>query len=233
MMKVIGITQSDSKFHLYAPWMQGEDADVEIITLSYETGNLEDLKKCDGIVLTGGIDTHPKFYNNPRVDYPGGPKEFNEPRDIFELKVFEYACEHEVPVLAICRGMQLVNCALGGDLVQDLEEKGKADHKKQGEFDDGIHEIFVNKTSLFYKITNRDKGQVNSAHHQGLGRIADDLMISAVSPDDVPEAIEYGDKTNKPFLLCVQWHPERLKIEDTWVPFSKNIRTAFLSSIKK
>lgn len=232
-MKTIGITQSDSKFHLYAPWMQGDDKDIQLITLSYDTQNLDDLKKCDAIVLTGGIDTHPKFYNNNRIKYPGGPEEFNEPRDIFELKVFEYARDNEIPVLAICRGMQLVNCALGGDLVQDLQEAGKADHKKQGEFDDGIHEIFVNKNSLFYKITDRDKGEVNSAHHQGLGRIADELMISAVSKDDVAEATEYYDKTNKPFLLCVQWHPERLKIEDTVDAFSKNIRTAFLGSIKK
>ncbi len=231
-MKTIGITQSDSKFHLYAPWIKGEDENIEIITLSYDTQNLQDLEKCDAIVLTGGIDTHPKFYNNSRLTYPGGPAEFNEPRDVFELKVFEYAREHAVPVLAICRGMQLVNCALGGDLIQDLEEKGKADHKKQGEFDDGIHEILVDKNSLFYKISDLDKGKVNSAHHQGLGRIADDLMISAVSEDNVAEAIEYGDKTNKPFLLCVQWHPERLKIEETLVPFSKNIRESFLKSIK-
>lgn len=232
LMKTIGITQSDSKFHLYGPWMQGDDKDIEIITLSYDDDNFEDLKKCDGIMITGGIDTHPKFYNNNRLNYPLGPEEFNEKRDIFELKIFEYAQKNDVPVLAICRGMQLVNCALGGDLIQDLEEAGKTDHKKQTQYDDGKHKVFVNKTSLFYKIAGLDKGEVNSAHHQGLGKIADELMISAVSIDDVPEAMEYYDKTNKPFLLCVQWHPERFKIEETMVPFSKNIRTAFLASIK-
>jgi len=233
MEKTIGITQSDSKFHLYAPWIKGEDENIEIITLSYDTQNLEDLKSCDAIVLTGGIDTHPKFYKNERLQYPGGPNEFNVPRDEFELKVFNYAKEHDVPVLAICRGMQLVNCALGGDLIQDLEEKGKADHKKQGEFDDGVHEVVLNKNTLFFKISGRDKGKVNSAHHQGLGRIADELMISAVSEDDVAEAVEYSDKTNKPFLLCVQWHPERLKIAESLVSFSKNIRESFLSAINK
>lgn len=232
-MKTIGITQSDSKFHLYGPWMQAEDKDIEIITLSYDKQNLDDLKKCDGIMSTGGIDIHPKFYNKSRTNYPGSPKKFNEKRDIFELKVFEYARENNIPVLAICRGMQLVNCALGGDLVQDLEEAGNADHKKQNQFDDGAHDVFVNKTSLFYKISGLDKGKVNSAHHQGLGKIANELMISAVSTDDVAEAMEYYDKTNKPFLLCVQWHPERFKIEETMSSFSKNIRAAFLASIKK
>jgi putative glutamine amidotransferase len=73
---------------------------------------------------------------------------------------------------------------------------------------------------------------VNSAHHQGLGTIADDLMVSAVSKDDVAEATEYKIKEGKPFLLCVQWHPERLKVNKTMLSFSQNIREAFLSSIK-
>lgn len=232
-MKTIGITQSDSKFHLYDPWIQGDDKDINIITLSYTEQNLMDLEKCDGIVLSGGIDTHPKFYNNSRYQYPLGPDEFNEVRDIFELKVFEYACEHNIPVLAICRGMQLVNIALGGNLIQDLEEGGRENHRKQNEFDDGVHEVFIDKDSLLYQIANIERGLVNSAHHQGLGNIADDLMVSAVAKDDVPEATEYKNKANKPFLLCVQWHPERLKIESTLHSFSKNIREAFLSSIKK
>ncbi len=232
-MKTIGITQSDSKFHLYAPWMQGDDEDIEIITLSYDQQNLEDLKKCDAVMLTGGIDTHPKFYHNERLKYPGGPDQFNESRDEFELKVFEYTREHNIPVLAICRGMQLVNCALGGDLIQDLEEKGKGDHKKQSQFDDGVHDIYVNKNSLLYLVSKTEKGPVNSAHHQGLGKIADELMVSAVSEDDVAEATEYMDKTNKPFLLCVQWHPERLKIGASLTPFSKNIRESFLQAINQ
>lgn len=231
-MKTIGITQSDSKFHLYEPWIKGEDENIKVITLSYDSNNLDDLDKCDGVVMSGGIDTHPKFYNNERLQYPGGPNEFNVARDEFELKVFDYAKKNNVPVLAICRGMQLVNCALGGDLIQDLEEGGKRDHKKQGEFDDGIHEIHVDKNSFFYEVSKAEKGKVNSAHHQGLGKIAEELKVTAVSEDDVPEALEYKNPSNKSFLLCVQWHPERLKIEETLVPFSKNIREAFLKSIK-
>ncbi len=231
-MKIIGITQSDSKFHLYAPWIQGNDDGIKIITLSYTENNLEDLSKCDAIVLSGGIDTHPKFYNNSRYEYPLGPEIFNEARDIFEIKVFEYACSHHIPVLAICRGMQLVNIALGGTLIQDLEEAGRQNHRKANEFDDGVHEIFVDRESLLYQISETENGEVNSAHHQGLGTIADDLMVSAVSKDDVAEATEYKIKEGKPFLLCVQWHPERLKVNKTMLSFSQNIREAFLSSIK-
>ena len=84
-----------------------------------------------------------------------------------------------------------------------------------------------------YQIAKVDTGKINSAHHQALGKISDELMVSATSPDGVIEAAEYKDKTNKPFLLCVQWHPERFKAHHDVVPFSKNIREAFLESIKK
>jgi len=231
-MKTIGITQSDSKFHLYAPWVKGEDEDIEVITLSYDTQNLEDLTKCDALVLSGGVDSHPRFYHNSRLDYPGAPKEFNEVRDEFELKVFEYARKKNLPVLAICRGMQLVNCALGGDLIQDLEEKNYNDHKRKGELEDGVHLINVEPGSFFYNIAKQSKGDVNSAHHQGLGKIADELKVTAVSDDNVPEAVEYKSNTNKPWFLAVQWHPERLATEDTKA-FSENIRISFLESIKK
>jgi len=228
-MITIGITESDTNFHHYAPWVKGEDEDIQVVVLSYTAQNLEDLKKCDGIVLSGGIDSHPKFYHNTRIDYPMGGQ-FNEARDEFELKVFEYAREHQLPVLGICRGMQMINIALGGDLIQDLEEQGKNNHRRMNEVD-GVHDIFVNPGSLFYSVVKTEIGRVNSAHHQALGKIADDLLVSASSEDHMPEAIEYKDKTGKGFLLCVQWHPERLDIRRGNVEFSKNIREAFLQSV--
>jgi len=229
-MITIGITQSDSRFHHYEPWVKGND-DIQVITLSYQTKNLEDLEKCDGIILSGGVDSHPRFYNNTRLDYPLADK-FNEVRDEFELKVFEYARQNKVPVLAICRGMQLVNIALGGDLIQDLEEAGKKNHRRMNDVD-GEHEIFVDKLSMMYSITGLEKGIVNSAHHQALGKISDELKVTAVSEDDVAEAMEYKKPANHPFLLCVQWHPERLENNSTTTAFTKNIREAFLEAVKK
>jgi|SRR5688572_7013063 len=229
-MITIGITESDSRFHHYEPWLKGSD-DIHVITLSYKSQNLSDLEKCDGIVLTGGVDSHPRFYHNSRLDYPLADT-FNEVRDEFELKVFEYARLNALPVLGICRGMQLVNIALGGTLIQDLEEAGKKNHRRMNDVD-GEHEIFVDKSSMMYAITGMEKGNVNSAHHQALGEIAGELKVTAVSEDDVAEATEYKDPEKNPFLLCVQWHPERMGKNSATAAFTKNIRKAFLDAVKK
>jgi putative glutamine amidotransferase len=229
MHLTIGITNTEARYPNYPLWIKGND-DIEIIKLDAE--NFDDIKKCDGIVLSGGIDTHPKFYKNERLNYPLAPSTFNEQRDEFELKVFNYTQEKKIPVLAICRGMQLVNVALGGDLIQDLEENKKQDHRRHNDVD-GIHQITVAKGSLLYQITGTDTGTINSAHHQAFGKIANDLKVTAYSPDNVAEAAEWKNKEHKPFLLCVQWHPERLAQEQPDNPFTKNIREHFLKEILK
>ena len=126
-MKRVGITTSDTNFQNYPNWIAGEG--VEIVQLSYTEKNTQDFDSCDGFVLTGGIDVHPVFYQNARVDYPNTTV-FNESRDLFEMQVFQYARQLNKPVLAICRGMQLVNIALGGNLIQDLQENGFENHRK-------------------------------------------------------------------------------------------------------
>lgn len=229
MTLTIGITDTESRFSNYPIWIKGDDKDIAVIKLSPE--NSADLKKCDGIVLSGGLDTHPDYYNNKRIDYPLAPNEFNRIRDEFELDVFKYACEKNIPVLAICRGMQLVNIALGGDLIQDIEEHGKLDHRRHGDTD-GMHEIRVIKDSLLYEITGAESGSINSAHHQAVGKIANDLIVTACSPDGIAEGAEWKDENNKQFLLCVQWHPERLAQQQKDNPFTYSIRKHFLNAVK-
>ena len=227
-MKRIGITTSDTNFQNYPNWIAGEG--VEIIQLSYTEKNTQDFDSCDGFVLTGGIDVHPQFYQNTRVDYPNTTV-FNESRDHFEIQVFEFARQKNKPVLAICRGMQLVNIALGGNLIQDLQENGFTNHRK-GPDGDREHKIEVEPGTLLAQIAGVQQGFVNSAHHQGLDQIADELKVSAFSEDGVVEAIEYKD-ANKPFLLAVQWHPERMQIPASNLAFSQNIRGAFMEAMLK
>lgn len=229
MSFTIGITFTKSHYANYPLWIKGDDDSVEIIQL--QQANFDDLKMCDGIVLSGGIDSHPKFYTNERIDYPLSPKEFDVARDEFELSVFKFAQKNNIPVLAICRGMQLVNIALGADLIQDIEESGKADHRSHGDVD-GIHEIKVAKDSLLYEISGTESGIVNSAHHQAIGKIAKELLVTAFSHDGIAEAAELKNKEGKPFLLCVQWHPERLAHQQKENPFAENIRKGFLKAVK-
>jgi putative glutamine amidotransferase len=225
----IGITTSDTNFQNYPSWIDGEG--VEVILLSYQEENLVDILKCDGVLLTGGVDIHSSFYDNIRVNYPHST-DFNIKRDEFEMSVFQICKELKLPVLAICRGLQLVNIALGGDLIQDLQESGKSNHRKMNGVD-GVHSIKVEAKSLLFDISQTLVGQVNSAHHQGIGQLADELQASAFSEDGVVEAIEYKKWQSKPFLLGVQWHPERLKIQESTHCFSENLRQKFLEAAMK
>lgn len=228
MSITIGITDTESSYENYHSWIQESDTNSTIIKLSPATVHL--IGNCKGIILSGGVDTHPSFYNNKRLNYPLAPREFNMERDKFELSVFEYSQTNNIPVLAICRGMQLVNIALGGDMIQDIEETNRTDHRKINN-KDRIHAITVQKNSLLHSITQSEYGNVNSAHHQALGNIAEDLKVTAVSHDGVAECIEWKDATGKPFLLGVQWHPERFTDELSNSPFSKNIRDYFFKRL--
>lgn len=227
MSLVIGITDTEARYENYPLWIKGNDVSIEVIRLTPENKHV--LGVCDGIVLSGGVDTHPSFYNNQRVDYPLAPSEFNTARDNFELSVFEYTQKNNVPVLGVCRGMQLINIALGGDMIQDIEEAGKNNHRRM-ESGDTMHEITINKETQLFAITGVEKGVINSAHHQALGKIAEELIITGYSLDGIPESAERKESKQYAFLLCVQWHPERLAQEQLNNPFTKNIRTAFLQA---
>lgn len=229
MKLTIGITDTEARYSNYPLWIKGNNSDIEIIQLTQT--NFEDLIRCHGIVLSGGIDTHPKFYKNECINYQFAPGKYDVARDEFELNVFTFALEKNIPLLAVCRGMQLVNIALGGDLIQDIEESGKLDHRRHVE--DGVHEITLVKDSLFYEIIGAEKCIINSAHHQALNNIANDLKVSAFSPDGIAEATEWKNKENKPFLLCVQFHPERLAQQHEGSSIAHNIREQFLKAVNQ
>ncbi|HEX8315506.1 MAG TPA: aldehyde dehydrogenase family protein, partial [Flavisolibacter sp.] len=234
MKKRIGISFSRTNFHYYWEWFTNADLqdDLQLVELSFEKGNAEDIASCDAFVLTGGVDIHPSFYSG-KNGYPNQPAAFQIERDIFEKKIYVYAQQYRLPVLAICRGMQLVNVLEGGKLLQDLEEANKV-HKKEGD-DDKSHTIKVLPDSLLHEITGTHYAAINSAHHQALDptAIGKSLVVSAYSePDSVIEAIEFNDKAERPFLLCVQWHPERITNKEEH-PFSENIKQRFLAEIRK
>lgn len=230
----IGLTFTESRWENYPVWIKGNDPEIEIVELHWEKHALDEVwdlvEDCDAIVLTGGVDIHPQFYGSERVEFPNGDGKFNEERDEFEMHVFETALNFNLPVLAICRGLQLVNVALGGDLIQDLEESGKKNHRRMNNVDDE-HGISITEGSLLSNVVGGAAGTINGAHHQAAGRVSDELIATATSADGVVEALEWKDKTDEPWLLAVQWHPERMNDRET-NPTSKNIREAFLKAAK-
>lgn len=232
-MKKIGISFSRTNFHYYWEWWTKEDLqnDVQLVELSFEKNNTEDIAACDAFVLTGGVDIHPSFYNG-NVHYPNRPESFEINRDVFEKKIYDYSQQHKLPLLAICRGMQLVNVLEGGKLIQDMDADNST-HKKDKV--DKKHNIKTESQSLLKEITGEEFYEINSAHHQAIDptAIGANLAVSAVAENDsVIEAIEFKNKVGKAFMLGVQWHPERMNKKERH-PFSENIKQRFLSEVRK
>ena len=131
MKKKIGISYTRSHFKNYWNWFTTNDLEdnIELIELNFEENNTNDIYKCDGFVLTGGVDVHPSFYNGEK-NYNNSPGSFEPERDVFEEKIYRYSQLNNLPFLAICRGMQLINVLQGGKLIQDLDN-GNSRHKKE------------------------------------------------------------------------------------------------------
>lgn len=229
----IGLTYTgtDVKHNNYVNWLQ-ERENVEVVTLVAGNIDLREIEILDGIVLSGGIDIHPKLYNSAALDYPNRPDAFHPERDEFEKQVFEISQERSIPLLGICRGLQLVNCLTGGTLVQDLGPAGNQVHR----FDkaDKKHAVSIERSSLLGAIIPGETVLVNSAHHQAIDQLGEGLKVNARSEEGVVEGVEWENKTDKSFFLAVQWHPERMEhVGLANTPASINIRERFLHEIRK
>ena len=177
----------------------------------------EAVRRVDGVLLTGGDDINPDLYANglPRAVQktiamtPDGGQ-----RDLRELRLIDEAFRWRKPLLAICRGHQLLNVAFGGDLVADIRRQMPAalNHQRLDKAGDLVHKVALTAGSLLAKITGTRTLGVNSSHHQAVFRPAGPLVAVAQSRDGIVEAMELNSETARvvPFLLSVQFHPERL-----------------------
>ena len=166
----------------------------------------EYLQKIDGLIMTGGADIHPSFYGQTVLERCG---EIDEERDRFEVELVHTARGRDLPFLGICRGLQILNVALGGSLYQDLSYRQGTDpahdspRERRGE---PAHPVAIAASTRLAEIIGAREVPVTSTHHQIIRDLAPDLTISAIAPDGVIEGIEGPGR----FLLAVQWHPERM-----------------------
>jgi putative glutamine amidotransferase len=177
----------------------------------------ECVRRVEGVLLTGGDDINPGLYDAelPRkikktVDQtPDGGA-----RDLRELILIEEVFRQRKPLLAICRGHQLLNIAFGGRLVADIRQQvpGALDHQRLDKACELVHEAALTAGSLLAKMTGRRVLGVNSSHHQAVQKTAEPFVATAVSRDGLVEAMELKPEAARklPFLLSVQFHPERL-----------------------
>jgi putative glutamine amidotransferase len=168
------------------------------------------MESLNGLLLTGGEDLDPAWYGADPSPYLDPP---SRDRDLFELALFAVARERGLPVLGVCRGIQLINVALGGNLFQDLpsERPGGVRHRPEGARDLRSHRVRLLPGSRAARALGRDQVTVNSSHHQGIKQLGSGLLASAWSDDELIEAVE--TPPGLPWLLAVQWHPEEMHAE--------------------
>jgi putative glutamine amidotransferase len=194
----------------------------------------EAVRRADGVLLTGGGDVLPSLYA-PELpaDLAATVGEVEPERDLAELMLVREAFLQRKPLLAICRGHQLLNVALGGSLIVDIPRQlpQALDHRRVDRKNQPVHPVRLLPGSLIRRIFRAATVEVNSTHHQAVDRLAPLFRPTAVSPDGVIEAYELapGCADRLPWLLSVQFHPERLMAE---YPKFRGLLRAFLRACR-
>ncbi len=184
------------------------------------------IEPLDGLLLTGGDDIHPRFFGQQ----PHPSILVDDERDAFELEVTRLAWQRNLPILAICRGIQVLNVALGGELHQDVpsQVQGAVDHEQKGDGDGTWHTVEVEPGSRLAEILGTERLEVNSFHHQACRDLPPELVATARTQDGVIEALE---DPSRAFCLGVQWHAEvTAQVGDA--P-SKALFQAFVAAVRK
>ena len=200
-----------------------------LIPLNLDEGALRAIyERLDGLLLAGGGDLHPKHYGEAIHEKCG---QSDEARDTVELTLTRWALAEGLPVLGLCRGIQVLNVAAGGALYQDIASQvpGSLKHHDLGPDHSRkylAHQVTVNSDSLMAAILGQRQVAVNSMHHQAVKDLAPRFMVVARAPDGLIEAIEDHDH---PFALGVQWHPEEL-VEDA--PPMRRLFEEFVSAAR-
>lgn len=206
-MPTIGVTRSSTLCD-YQSALQRTGAIVRILDPAVdEPGSI--VTAIDGLMLTGGRDVDPALFGEAAHETTVRAE---EGRDEYEVALVRAAVDARLPVLAICRGIQVMNVAFGGSLVQDIPTMlpGSVGHQIETPKSAIAHDVWIDRSSLLARLLEErlegdDSLAVNSRHHQAVKDAAPGFVVTATAPDGVIEAIE---KPDCPFCLGVQWHPE-------------------------
>lgn len=214
----IGIT-SCSKNADYEESIRRAGGNPVILDWAVLTSGLDALASVDGVVMTGGPDINPEVYG----EGPHPTVTIADPaRDRFELELARAALQRDAAVLAICRGMQVLNVAAGGSLVQDIPSSvpGALPHQVGVPKDAIAHSVRIAPGSRVAELLTTTEARVNSRHHQAVKRPGEGLRVTATAPDGIVEALE---KPGARFCVAVEWHPENFVESGEFLPLFEGL----------
>ncbi len=229
---IIGISKGapEQYYGNYSQWLGSVDTNVVCIDLYHMPidSALSMLDKCSGLLLSGGPDVYPGRYGMAQDTVKCGS--IDQFRDSLEFALIEKALEMRIPVLGICRGLQIFNVYQGGSLYADLptDLDTLVKHRCPDTYN-CMHSLRISEGSGLFETAGVLNGTVNSNHHQGIRKRGNGLLATARSEDGLIESIEFTDKANKSFFMGVQWHPERMELQN---PLSLPVAMFFLKEAK-
>ncbi len=212
---VIGITcgrkENEAHFYLSQAYVEAVEEAGGLPVILPGCTSQEEMARLlcliQGLILSGGGDVDPVHFGEEPLP---GLGEIDPTRDIFELSFTRLALAAEIPVLGICRGMQILNISFGGSIYQDMvtQVKGCLEHYQKAPRWHPTHKVKIAAGTILARIFGATRFWVNSFHHQAVRQLAPGFITSALAVDGIIEGIE---STSHPFALGLQWHPENLK----------------------
>ncbi|MEW6244629.1 MAG: gamma-glutamyl-gamma-aminobutyrate hydrolase family protein [Bacillota bacterium] len=216
-MPIIGLTPSiqsvDRSIRVYAEYLKAVHCagGIPVVLSPWPPDGLEVLRRIDGLLLTGGHDVDPAVFGEEPEE---GLGEITPERDVMEMSLTRAALEMDMPVLAICRGIQVLNVAAGGTLYQDIKSqvRGAKKHRQDAPRWYPTHEVRLRDGTRIASIACASRIRVNSFHHQAVRELGENMLITGEARDGIIEAIESAVHR---FVVGVQWHPEMMYETDS------------------
>lgn len=230
---IIGITavaSFDEKMHsqriTYAEAIWAAGGEAILLPCNPDKSNCKQVvEMLDGLLAPGGHDMDPAIYGEEMIDECG---KFTRYEDEYDMELIKEAVKQGKPVLAICRGMQVVNALYGGTLYQDIAAQYSREitHTRIHSDEEKYHTVSIEKDSYLAKVLGQTENViVNTSHHQAVKDVANGFRVTAKAPDGTIEAMENEDAS----VLCVQWHPERLQHMNMY----RNLLQSFIDRCRK
>lgn len=202
LLATVRFNRDKSSFYIadkYIKMFNKINIDIILATPSNKQTYIEMCNMCDGLLIGGGYDINPKYYNqqtlcNDNLELPE--------IDNMDMNLIDIFNKANKPIIGICRGLQAINVFFGGSLIQNIEES-KAKHHYQSQSDVYSHKVTIQDNTKLSKYLDNEV-TVNSFHHQVIDKVADNFIVNAISDDGLIEGIEYGN------IIGVQWHPEKV-----------------------